>query len=114
MQHLHDAVVSRLAPLDPTHRAVAPDDRQLQSGVAQPKKHLPRTPEFAELGKDESHRVLDPFVGIELDAIVLAPNEARRQREPQRATAGLAVTGRQITLAKKAELVFRHRALQAE
>jgi hypothetical protein len=107
-------VVSRLAPLDPAHRAVAPDDRQLQGGIAQPKKYLPCTPEFAELGEDEPDRVLDPFVGIELDAIALAPNEARRQREPQRATAGLAVTGGQTTLAKKAEFVLRHRALQAE
>jgi hypothetical protein len=74
----------------------------------------PCTPEFAELGEDEPDRVLDPFVGIELDAIALAPNEAWRQREPQRATAGLAVTGGQTTLAKKAEFVLRHRALQAE
>jgi len=114
VQHLHDAVVGRLAPFDPAHRTVPADHRQLQFGVAQPQKDLPRAAELAELGEDEPDRLLHALVGIALDPIVLAPDEARRQGEAQRATAGLAVPGGQATLAKKAELVFRHRALQAE
>ena len=52
--------------------------------------------------------------GIELDPPVLAPDEARRQREAERAAAGLAVPGGETALAEEVELVFGHRALQAE
>jgi hypothetical protein len=114
VQHLHDAVVGRLAPLDPADDAVAPDDGQLQGGIADPQEDLPRAAEFLELGEDELDGTLNPLVRIQLDAPVLAPDQARRQREAERAAAGLAVPGGEATLSEQAELVFGHRPFQAE
>jgi hypothetical protein len=78
VQQLHDAVVGRLPPLDPADDAVAPDDGQLQGGVAKPQEDLPCAAELLELGEHELDGTLDPFVRIELDAPVLAPGQARR------------------------------------
>ena len=114
VQDLHHAVVGGCPPLDPTNDAVAPDHGQLKGGVADPKEDLPGTAELLELGKDEPDHLLNPLVRIELDPVVLAPDQTRRQREAERATVGLGVTCSKAPLAQKAELVLGHRSLQAE
>jgi hypothetical protein len=107
-------VVGRPPPLDPANEAIAPDHGQLQGGVADPKEDLPRAAELSELGEHEPENLLDPLVRIELDPPVLAPDEAGRQREADRAVAGLAVPCRETALSEKVELVFGHRAFQAQ
>jgi hypothetical protein len=77
-QHLHDAVVGRPAPLDPADDTVAPDHGQRQGGVAKPQEDLPRAAELPKLAEHEPDRFLDPFVGIELDPRVLAPDQPGR------------------------------------
>jgi hypothetical protein len=74
----------------------------------------PGAAELAELGKHEPDGLLNPLVRIEFNPPVLGPDEARRQREAERAPAGLAVSCGEAALAEKVELVFGHRALQAE
>src|SRR5262245_6004436 len=79
-----------------------------------PQEDLPRAAEFLELGEGELDGTLNPLVRIQLDAPVLAPDQARRQREAERAAACLAVPGGQATLSEKAELLLGHCPLQAE
>ena len=57
---------------------------------------------------------MNPLVRIELDPVVLAPDQTWRQREAERATVGLGVTCSKAPLAQKAELVLGHCSLQAE
>jgi hypothetical protein len=59
-------------------------------------------------------RVGHPLIRIHLDLARLAPAVTRRQSEPQLAASRLGVTGRQASLAQKAQLIFRHRSLQAQ
>ena len=58
--------------------AVAPNDGQLQGGIADPQEGLPRAAELLELGEDELDGIANPLVRIKLDAPVLAPDQARR------------------------------------
>ena len=81
VQQLHDAVVGRLAPLDPADGAVAPDDGQLQGGVAGPQEDLPRAAELPELGEHEPDGTLDPLVRIELDSPFASGLELQRRLE---------------------------------
>jgi len=114
VQDLHDAVTGRRAPLDPSNRAVAPDHGQLQLCHTRPEEDLARAAEFPELLEHQPDRRLHPLVGIDLDPVVLAPAIARRQLEAQRAPTGLGVPGGEAALTQEAELVFGHRALQAQ
>ena len=64
--------------------------------------------------EDQAQRITHPLVGIELDASVLAPAEAGRQREAKRAAARLRVPCGEAALPEEAELVLGHGAFQAE
>jgi hypothetical protein len=114
VQHLHHAVVGRLAPRDLPQGAVALHHRELDVRRAQPQEDLAAAAELAELGEDQPDCLLDTLVGIHLDPVVLAPAEARRQGEAQLAPSGLRVAGGQAALSEQAEFVFRHRSLQPE
>ena len=56
----------------------ATDPGQLQGSVADLKEDLSCAAEPLELGEHELDGTLNPFVRIELDAPVLAPDQARR------------------------------------
>ena len=103
VQDLHHAVVGRSSPLDPKNDAIAPDHRQLQGGVADPKEDLPRAAKLLELGEHQADDLLDPLVRVEFNPVVLAPDQTRRQREAERATVGFGVTCSNAPLAQKAE-----------
>ena len=114
MQHLHDAVVGRLAPLDPADGAVAPDDGQLRAASRSHRKTcraLPSSRNFANTSRMASRTRSSGSRSMRPSS---PQTRARRQREPERAAAGLAVPGGEAALPEEAELVLGHRPFQAE
>ena len=89
-------------------------DGQAERRLARPEEDLARAAELAKLLEQQSDDLPHPLVGIELDASVLAPAEAGRQREAKLAAAGLRVPCGEATLPEETELVLGHRAFQAE
>ena len=75
---------------------------------------MPRAAEFAELREHQTDGFLHVLIGIDLDRARLAPAEAGRKHELELAAPRLQVASRQSALPHQAELVFRHRPLQAE
>jgi len=54
-----------------------------------------------ELGEDQADSLLDALIGIDLDPVVLAPAETRRQGEAEFAPASLGIAGGQTPCRKR-------------
>ena len=106
VQDLHDAVIRGRFPDQLLDVDVAQDDGHLQAGLAQPQEDLPRAAQLAELGEDQTDRLDDMLVGIDLDLSRLAPAEAGRQHEPEFAASRLLVARHKSPLPHQAQLVF--------
>jgi len=107
-------MIGWLAPCDLPQGPVALHHRKMDVCRAQPQEHLPTAAEFAELGEDQADCLLDTFIGIHLDTVILTPAEARWQSEAKLAPAGLGIAGGQAPLPQKVEFVFRHGSLQPQ
>jgi hypothetical protein len=107
-------VIGRRLPEDLASGEIAPHDRKREVGGPCPEKDLAGASQFPEFAEQHADRAGDALVRVNFNPSGLVPAVAGRQGEPQLASASFTVPGLDAALAQQAELVLRHRSLQAK